>query len=617
MSGAWRWSAVVLTAAAACWQWTRPTASRDEARSASAEEPMIWGRSERRTFDLDWRIDGSAQLGGLPGLGMSPAATRLTLAVTGELELTRVRGGAELVVFARVTPQELKYEGAGAAESRERVAQALSGGAFARMSPAGAVTAVILPAAAPAEAMALWRSLWAEIQWRLPDGGTAAWSADESDPVGPFVAAYEMTSAPDRSMRKEKRSTQAGIERHGSGTAVWDAAAGWPNTLSIEETYTQAVDGQELARGAKSLKIKARNGMTGGGARGDLAPELALAERKGRRDDLLGTRAWDELARVHSKQQLGQHDDTSLQKAVADDMSGPEGTLATETYLALKARFILDDAAPEVWRELITGWGARDPRFFAVAEVLGAAGTPACQAALRSLIERSREDFTAGERLVPILAMGAAPTPETMTHLRSLSRDDGYLARDSAVLGLGAAGRNLRKQDAPGAAGVFDDLSGRLEGASRGEQGLVLAALGNLGDARQTAVAKTVLAGTDADTGLKVDAARSLRFVATAERDDLLASVLAGGEPDQVRGAAAYALSFDTRSADVNAAERAQLLRENDTAVAQQLVHNIARQRTRYAENTETLAWVAREHRDENTRRLAAGYLLAAGPKER
>ena len=587
-----------------------------------------WGASKgdaSGALILDWKMASSANLHVMPALASHIAKTEIILKVSGTLVLTQLptHSPDDIAIHVRLDAPRVEVTSNMGAQ-QESISDALNRGVFLRLNSLGHVMEIAVATAGDTEALALWRSLWGDLQLRLPDSKvTSEWEVQESDAKGSYVAQYDrvhdsirktkvryLTDSQRKALNPDYRITS-----HLDATWEWPADAPWPQSLTLTESYKTTIEGQEVASGETTINLSTvpvTTTPTSAKERGALAEAFGRARRAGQTDDLAGTKAWESLKNIHAKQQLGDHNDDTLAVAIAGDLARADNPqLSPTTYLALRARFLLDATAASAWMEKLKQWGSDDPRYMAVAETMAAAGTPACQTALADLIESERDNRIAAIRLLPALGMVDEPTDASVAFIKKLSEDGKYVARSSATLSLGAVGQRLRGRDPAAASLLYDELRERFGSSSGEDRGLMMAALGNLGDSRQVELVKPHLSTTE--TPLKVDAVRSLRFVDTNARDDLLIEVLTNNDVAEVRSAAAYALSFGSNT-NVQAVQRERLKQERDAGVAQQMVHNLASNRHRSTENLEALRWVAEKHPDANTRQLAAGYLQTTPP---
>lgn len=396
------------------------------------------------------------------------------------------------------------------------------------------------------------RALLGSAQVALRDG--AAWTADEDDVMGSYVASYERRD--DGAIVKSKGAyarvaTPGGLVPAAEAARIDDrlrAVAragddGWLESLSLEEHRTAS-----LGADMPSAKTDARLSLRLVGTRPDPsllgrfereADGLSITGPFGTGDEAKAVRASDERAAAGASME----DLLALARGAAGDAE----TGAIADRMSARLRLTPEDAdrmAP-LARTLPVG-EAR-----VLVSALGAAGTRASVSALGKILGDEGAPAAIRAEAASHLAFAdehALEAREPLTQgLRDASRD----VRESSALALGNVARTL-----DGDGDSVAELVRRYEEArSLEERALYLRALGNTGSAEVLPIARAVLEHDE--DALREVAVQALRFLPVGEADAVLSQALVTDPADAVRVATVDAIGYRLVEMHLPALERA------------------------------------------------------------
>ncbi len=221
---------------------------------------------------------------------------------------------------------------------------------------------------------------------------------------------------------------------------------------------------------------------------------------------------------------------------ITEERSEDQKKEARGLFRSVMARIRLDDAAVGRVVERITE-GSTNARSLWAA--LGAAGTPAAQAALRALIKTTSYSMEDRRSQMVSLSMVERPTAETVDFLHEMFEhpEEGKQAR----LGLGTAAHNLKELHPEQAARAFAILENELASEPLAmKKAALLEGIGNTGMPRAVAVASPYLASSSEQ--LRSSAVQGVRLVDGNEADEILARALESDSADTVRMSAVNAI---------------------------------------------------------------------------
>ncbi|MDI1446803.1 hypothetical protein [Polyangium sp. 6x1] len=409
-------------------------------------------------------------------------------------------------------------------------------------------------------------------------GKGAAWSADEKDGSGVYRADYERKG--ERTIARRKR----GYVRMHEGLTP----------LSAEGDLHLVVDGAGGIESATAHEVSRTSRTT---ALGDVAGELEVALRLVDRAQvsivelaaaraLAGAYEAPQMAaprqdRRASKRDMDErraagHDLAELRAAFAATDGQPREKVgprrATLLHTAGALFRIRPEEALEAGKQLAAG-DVTDAEANFLAGGLGAAGTEEAAHALAETLTSPEATIEARRQSAVSLAMMPVADADTVAALSKGAESDDPALRNLSTMALGAEGRTLAANGDVGEG--LDPVAGLLARYASAtddvERDMLLAALGNSGDAR----AFEVLRGALVSPTLAPTAAYALRFIAAPDVDALLHTLGTTSLDREVRRATYRAALFRDASLWLPWLEIA-LAKENDTQVLEAIRAAIA-----------------------------------------
>jgi hypothetical protein len=534
-----------------------------------------------------------------------------TVELTGRWELTVVGSDGERVELRGVLRDpKLQTRADGTGGAAPAVApDPLDAPAYLVARRDGRIEEVYVDAAAPPLARDLLRSLALATQVVVPGDRARAWTVEERDGVGEYLASYAREGDVVTKAKDRYRAGAAELARRDvaidSATRYRLGQDGWPQVVDADETLrVAAADAMPAVtiRSSQRLRLsrtdrdagaigafrRARPGLVAATARGAAAPDGAGAPDDRR---TLAGATYPELLEAL--------------RAAAEPDADPRarGSLMAK----LVALFRLDPGAHEEAIAEIRG-GAGEPLAAGLLAALGAAGTPEAQAAVREVLGDG--DVEPAVRAHAAIALGMTPSPdaETVSALDRSTRGDDPQARHVAELALGNTAH--RTGDAALRTRAVERLLELwVAAATPDDQVIALEALGNTGDPRILEVVRGALAAPH--DRVRASAARALRFVPHPAADQLLGTALASDAAAPVRIAAVDAAGYRVL-APLLSALGASLERDPDEAVRVSVVLRLGGRLRDTAAVRPLLERASRHDRAEAVREAAQRALAAS-----
>jgi hypothetical protein len=519
----------------------RPEAEReagmDPARAAEwqALPRDAWRIGERRSYQVDQRTlvsskqpegSGSLELSGSFELTLTPFAQDARgTAVRVELrarDVKRAQNGQSTSLTAEV-----------AAQLSKPMAIIVDG--------TGAIRRLFVDPGVDLTTNGLARGILSALQVVAPEPATQrAWSADEQDSSGEYVAQYERTGP--LAVRKRKSGFKTGRDpvlhaqqRKRSATVelVLARDSGIPERIDGTQNEVSVLQEGELRTSHQvRLVLQSVTQVTPVALALDRTHESTLLD--GPRSLRLSPSQYAEIARGHSVQSLLRDLQTGDR---ADDDARAQLMSRLEAVLRTGGDSAIGEASRAV-RELQDDADAR-----VVMGALDGARSPAAQDALLGLA--NAQSLATDRRHTALMHLGLTeePTVETLEGLRAMS-EDGELdpeLRDTAELALGGALRQAGSETLSKTSTSAQYLIERLDAASTTpERTLALEALGNTGSDQALPALKLALA--DSSPPVRASAANALRHLQSPDADAQLAKIASGDADANVRSSALRAL---------------------------------------------------------------------------
>lgn len=362
---------------------------------------------------------------------------------------------------------------------------------------------------------------------QIADGGAAAaWSAIETDSLGPYEATYTRVGSQitKTKLAYRKAGEPIAVRVLASKTAIALRADGWAESIEQRESLDVGFDKASVAvAGTTTLRHLGERrivALTPPGLEVVAIDAMSTAARDQDDRELLdGATLVDLIAVLNS---------------VRDD-----GNASAHTYLRMVALFRLDPEAARGAGEQLLG-GKLDPRDAqAVIGALGEAGTPVAQQALSKVVDT--QAVVSEQRVAGALSLGLteAPLPSTIETLAAAATSTDPELSATATLAQGNAAMRLAASDAAAATRQLEELLARLEHAGDvSDRVILLRALGNTGDPRILPALELALR-SPSDV-VRAAAAESLRLIPDGRADALIIATLEDGSPI-VRTSAVFA----------------------------------------------------------------------------
>ncbi len=397
------------------------------------------------------------------------------------------------------------------------------------------------------------RGLVGSAQLAVRDGD--AWTADEDDVQGSYVASYSRGDAGEIVKTKgkyEKVATMtslvpadetAAIDTRARGVAIV-GEDGWAKTITLDEHKTASM-GASLPTATTDVRLE----MKLSGTQAD--PSL-LGRFEREAEGLVevgpfGTGDEAEAQRSADRRAAGDATmDALLAQARATEDDKEVGAIADR----MAARLRLSPGEAERMVPLAKTLPDREARILVGA--LGAAGTRESTRALGGIVGQKGTPSGVRAQAATQLAFSGDNALEAREPLIEGMGDPSRDVRESSALALGSVARDLGDSDADSVA----ELVRRYEEAQTDEdRALFLRALGNSGSVELLPLARRALASEN--EALREAAAHALRFLPAGEADAILSRVLVEDPAEEVRLATVDAIGYRLVEMHVAALERA------------------------------------------------------------
>jgi HEAT repeat protein len=437
------------------------------------------------------------------------------------------------------------------------VAQVRDAGCFVTFSR-GRFTELRVPGQLSDMAVNVFRQIASALQVTRAPGADAAYTSEEYDTTGHYVAEYRRGSA-ESTLQKKKLRYLSLIGGQGSASATTLQIV--PEVVSSRADITLAPDG-------RPADVEAHDEMTLSGAQTPLHSTVTLSLHSLSADpEPDPARDWESLAgslrRVAADQPYGAaadlevldaarikgltfdtivarlegHGDPNAGATLSSTRQTPMSKEDAELFIALSAIFREHpDTVDRAMKRIV----ANSPLAPTLISALGSAATERAQGALRQLISAEKLDPELRSRALLALTRTPRPHAQAVEELKSLLADARF--GNAAVYGLGTYARHFRDAgDSEAARAIGELLAERLERAQTASaQIVVLGAIANSGyGAALPRVVPFLANGSDA---VRAAAVRALRSMGETKVDDLLAARLESDPSSTVRLAAIEAI---------------------------------------------------------------------------
>ena len=591
------------------------------APAASAPEYRLRGWQQGQAYDYRVRTSSLITLGGkapLYDFDLKAAAHVVALEVTGD------RGsfylGLDNVEFiSRIPGSQADFDAL-----KGQLAQPY----FFRLK-GGLVTSAQLPKDLHPLATAVFRSISASLQFAALDGQPRAFSVNELDTTGEYVAEYSPGSAP--SVWSKRKQRYLGILL--GETESKEAREVAPKIVASEGNIQLSPDGRpvrielrdelELASAQAPLHSKTTISLVAGSAQASNKP---IAELLARRDQLITVAANAPFASASDLKSL---DDAKIDGATfeqvlskleemerkpAHEQAGAElearraelkrqAEGQSKLFVAMAALF---RSQPGTLQKAVSKVKAKSAASDVLIDALGSAGSAEAQKVLSAFVLDPKADKLVRARAMLSLSRTENPTEDSMTTLLGLIRDEQLGTQ--ALYGIGnytrafAQAGNLTR--AKNLGGV---LLQRLA-AAKSDKALVeaLRAIANSGFSPALPKVKGYL--NDEREQVRVDAALALALINESEVDDILVDRLSADTAKKVRLAAIEAMGNRVPT-DVLVRGLRRNITTDDPHVRYRALELMIRWLPKRGELRETVQQLAQNDSEQQIRELAKAAL--------
>ena len=566
---------------------------------APAASGWTWHEGERSAYALE--LTSTVSLN--PAAG---AASELVQRLSGRLDVEVLElSPDEVQLGLRLGSARLTVGGAGEPAVDERLSQPFQ----ATLSRAGRVLTCDAPAACGLREGELLVELVRALEVVVPDGAGEAWTLEERDATGSYVAAYRRLAP---NLVEKQRLRYLAVHEGQSVTVLRSTTVA---RLSAGASWLDGLDGElglrvENPVGEFVVHTSTRLERVLGPPP---EPWITPAETSGLRTAANSTPKAPGATPAAAPQPFTPELERELRARLAaidaaDRASGSDRLalrelLAACPELALRIPALLLDPTP--------GDKARAALLHAL-EVVGSAEAQSSLGAVLCDADQSQADQL---RAALAIAGLERPDPGAVAALWSVveqGRGPGNATpvTASATLALGAAAGALGATDAARAEALRNELVGALGSSNGSDAPLLLGALGNTKDASLGPDIAPYLDATDSAT--RAAAAGALGRLDAENGPELLTRRLENEPSSDVRAALATALGQLSATSDEAAVRvEAALRRESDERVRFALTSCLARYAPDRPEARELLEEIAASPGSRRTRR-AAGDALAA-----
>lgn len=525
-----------------------------------------------------------------------------------------------LVVRASASEQDLQVtfepDPGSLAGSQGAALQELAQTFVARFDRQGAARALVFSRPVSVDATRLLRELITTFQVSLPPGNQTRWTATEIDPGGEVAVDYQRLDAGTFLRAKNHYLRVAGV----NGLMAPGPKDVVPRLVKSEGRYR--LDQAGRIHEASMRTVSRTRGLMEMDLRMDVETSFRFVSRGTSKVDRSVSVEPEPVALTLDKVDFALARKEALRSAVKgktargllDEMK--KGRAATDGEAAATARFRLtalmqldDKAVATVSSEIRAGQADRG-----VFSALGAAGTPAAQAALMTAV--TEMNLASEDRLEAVHSIHAIkePVAQTIAAVETLAASDqDPQVRKDASYALGTLVRGLAKTDAASARAKVLQLAAEWSpSAPAVERRRVLRALGNTASVDALPVLKQGL--SDSDASVREAAARSLKNIPGDEVERLLAGVIASTDQISVRLGALAACNGRKYALLAGALEK--VMRGDPDgmmrAKAMQVVSLFFHEAPDSAQIAQLMEWVAQNDPEEQISKGAGQVLVEA-----
>ncbi len=547
--------------------------------------------------------------------GAAGRSTTIQSSVTASLD---IRVGDQVTFLFEDPHVVFRVNGQGAPTQANEIARGLSTVAVASVRADGKIESVRFGEGLSHLARTYAQTLLSMIQFVASHSAAHEWKSAEEDPNGTYGAKYERISSDPLRYRKSKqdylRSTPAGEatpEIFTSGSFDFEFGEGSLRSINGTEEQLVKIANRNLATGKNTLTMTRISRQRMG--RRDLARLNETLRGAARREAVsLSARDWENAAReARYRQTLGGATLPELLEDLRKLESSPGADLEVALQRKFEALISLHPEAVAPLGKLLLDAGARTATMRVVSGALNATGSPEAQSALAKAIRARATDRPALSRLLYALATVSYPTPEAEAVAFELTRAAGVPIVQEAELALGIMARNLANHAPERANAMVRTLIESLQSdrTPAGSTQLLLV-LGNSGSPLGLNIIRHF--SVDPSPQLRASAAAALRFIPTAEAEELLIHFLTDDPAAEVRKEAAAALSERTPTPHSVMAMEKRIRADVDEDVRLELLRGLWRAVDRFPAIRAVVEDVARGDSSDEVRKVAARLLATA-----
>lgn len=653
MTNAWRFKLVLASLALAAGGATlwhllpgaRPVVSAMKSECAARADRFSATRTVR-TYTIDYHSDSTSDLSRLfaagspkdqAGLNQKQLGQSAVLDVHAVWELTTYENNGRLISIGRLIDPDvtLKHNGAGDSAFDRQLKTDLQKPFMVELTTAGEVLELSSQKGLGKIQKNILRAIIAESQAVLPAEANAEWSTRERDANGFYEARYRQPApATGDSLRikktKERYLDIAGkksqrrsakdvdfkteLEPRVSADIVFDCAQGTLSTLKTEGTVATRVNRVEIGTSQFTLAMKLRT-ISPLRESADLASLRRSNGLGGSRDgveaySVTATESAEAIESLIQKTELGELTAEKLLALLkAAQLSGKADAIQ-DLYLKFKALIYLH---PEACGQIASLMKKENPQkskaMLMLATALSTVGSPEAQAALVDVLQARSADVASAEILIPALGMTDAPSRKAEESLRDLIRSsEKEEIVSTAGLSLGAMAGHLADQDPDRSRAIVESVQKDYLNAENDQQKkYLLSVLGNAGASESLSLIDSALRSQNSE--VQAEAAMALRFVPEREAQAKLVDLLgASGAGENVKQAAAAALSYREPTRELSQALQANFGSQSSEGVRRELIKAIYENRSVDPSVGGWLKNIAAHDQSPEVRKLAGDY---------
>ena len=419
----------------------------------------------------------------------------------------------------------------------------------------GRMTAMSLTSA---EAKSLWKTILAYWQVVLPDQADAmGWESQENDATGVYIASYEKSCNPGpvhvdkQKLRYVEISAQGLVGRldaecHVQGKAIIRMD---PYQVSIEGREHVNIPGPGKSAvemvGAYSYRLLSAGADTAVTASAAMMQAVHAANTNWLRWTAETPRMSDAPMEISGDEVEAIMERLRIICQSSEVHGGRHVELADELIEAIRSS---ETEGVDAVMEAIAGEPMTGEYAATIIGVLGAAGTPAAQAALLEIITMADATVEVRSMALQSLVQATEPIPEIESVLADLISGGGELA-EGAYLTLSAMADRLREADPVHSAAVMRevlDMGNAMIAEAPERVTLVLAAIANMGLAEVPSIVEEAIQSHDAS--LRELAIQSLQRIESEPAGRMIAEAVSDSD-EMVRAAAVQLLGDTNRTA--------------------------------------------------------------------